>query len=142
MTSFNRLASTLVISLALGAALHSRAQEISRKPLEPQSVKLYALECGLTEFSDADYFSDTGEFAGKAMALPTLAKFGGRFVVKRTLQSQLPCFLIRHGNEWLLWDTGNDDRLAKLPNVLLPSFGGCDQLLIVNTGHSASQTTL
>ena len=61
------------------------------------ALKLYTLDCGLTEFKDADVFSDTGEYAGKYMALPT------------------PCYLIRHGHDWMLWDTGLSDKLAAEP---------------------------
>ena len=60
--------------------------------------KLYTLDGGLTEFTDADVFSDTGEYEGKPLALPT------------------PCYLIQHGREWVLWDTGLGDQLAAEPN--------------------------
>jgi len=66
-------------------------------------VRLYTLDCGLTEFKDADVFSDTGEYEGKYLALPT------------------PCYLIRHGEDWLLWDTGLSDKLAGQPKEI---FGG------------------
>ena len=41
--------------------------------------------------------SDTGEYAGH----------------KGTLQ--VPCFLIRHGKDWMLWDAGLGDEIAALP---------------------------
>jgi N-acyl homoserine lactone hydrolase len=28
------------------------------------------------------------------------------------------CYLVKHGNDWMLWDSGNPDRLAALPNGL------------------------
>jgi len=64
----------------------------------PVAVQLYTLDCGLTEFKDASAFSDTGEYDGRSVALPT------------------PCYLVHHGKDWLLWDTGNGDRLAALPH--------------------------
>lgn len=64
----------------------------------PPEIRLYTLDCGLTEFKDADVFSDTGEYEGKYLALPT------------------PCYLIRHGKDWLLWDTGLSDKLAAEPH--------------------------
>jgi glyoxylase-like metal-dependent hydrolase (beta-lactamase superfamily II) len=60
-------------------------------------IKLYTLDGGLTEFEDAAIFSDTGEYDGEPIALPT------------------PSYLIQHGDQWLLWDTGNGDHLADLP---------------------------
>lgn len=68
----------------------------ARPPADP-AIRLYTLDCGLTEFKDADVFSDTGEYEGKYLALPT------------------PCYLIRHGNDWMLWDTGLSDKLAAEP---------------------------
>ena len=67
--------------------------------------KLYTLDGGLTEFESADVFADTGEYEGKSIALPT------------------PCYLIQHGNEWMLWDTGLGDKLAAEPNGV-EKFGG------------------
>lgn len=61
------------------------------------AIRLYTLDCGLTEFQDADVFSDTGEYEGKYLALPT------------------PCYLIRHGQDWMLWDTGLSDKLVAEP---------------------------
>jgi N-acyl homoserine lactone hydrolase len=61
-------------------------------------MRLYTLDCGLNEFKDADVFSDTGEYTRKYIALPT------------------PCYLIRHGKDWLLWDTGLSDKLKAEPH--------------------------
>lgn len=36
-------------------------------------VQLYTCDCGLTEFKNADAFSDTGEYEGKSLALPAPA---------------------------------------------------------------------
>jgi N-acyl homoserine lactone hydrolase len=105
MTRFQWLASALVIALAFNGATESSAQQASNRPKSPEAVRLFTLDCGLTEFKDAAYFSDTGEYDGKSLALPT------------------PCYLIRHGNDWLLWDTGNGDELAEMPNGVT-KFGG------------------
>ncbi len=53
-----------------------------------QSIWLYALDCSRVEFKDMAMFSDTGEYDGKPGVLAT------------------PCFLIRHPEGVLLWDTG------------------------------------
>ncbi|MCU4119094.1 N-acyl homoserine lactonase family protein [Variovorax sp. N23] len=92
---------------AWGAPASSWAQQIGGGSIPPVSIKLYTLDCGLTEFQGAgsDVFSDTGEYEGKSLELPT------------------PCFLIQHGKDWLLWDTGLSDKLAVLPNGQ-EKFGG------------------
>jgi N-acyl homoserine lactone hydrolase len=64
---------------------------------QSQVVRLYTLDGGLTEFDDADVFSDTGEYAGQPIKLPT------------------PSYLIQHGAQWMVWDTGNGDQLASVP---------------------------
>lgn len=90
--------SAIVMLSVFGSATALRAQQVT-KPSPPAVIKLYTLDCGLTEFNEvgADVFSDTGEYEGKPLALPT------------------PCFLIKHGDDWLLWDTGLSDDLAVLP---------------------------
>jgi glyoxylase-like metal-dependent hydrolase (beta-lactamase superfamily II) len=99
-TSAFRIGPAWLLATVLGSgwAAPVMAQESPDK-LEPApAIRLYTLDCGLTEFKDADVFSDTGEYAGKYMALPT------------------PCYLIRHGSDWLLWDTGLSDKLAAEPH--------------------------
>ena len=73
----------------------AKAADTGEPPVE---VRLYTMDCGLAEFPDGDLFSDTGEYAGKHLALPT------------------PCFLIKHGRDWMLWDTGLGDAMASHPD--------------------------
>ncbi len=87
------LAAGLAALLASGPP-RADAGERPGKPAAAPAIRLYTLDCGLTEFKDADVFSDTGDYAGTYLALPT------------------PCYLIRHGEDWLLWDTGLSDTLA------------------------------
>jgi N-acyl homoserine lactone hydrolase len=89
---------TIAALLAAGATAPAGAQQGPAKATPPPAIKLYTLDCGLTEFKDADVFSDTGEYEGKPMALPT------------------PCYLIRHGKDWMLWDTGLSDKLVAEPH--------------------------
>jgi N-acyl homoserine lactone hydrolase len=103
MRAFKHFASAMVLAGAVfGPGL--AAGQTAKAQSAPE-VRLYTLDCGLTQFEDAAYFSDTGEYDGKSLKLPT------------------PCYLVRHGNEWLLWDTGNGDRLAALRNGV-SKFGG------------------
>jgi len=74
-------------------------------PTEPAAaaapaVKLYALNCGVLSVSDADMFADDGAYAGLARDLID------------------PCYLIRHPDGDLLWDTGLPQALADLPDGL------------------------
>lgn len=63
----------------------------------PVEVRLYTLDCGRIDFADEANFSDTGEHDGEHGAMP------------------VPCFLIRHGNDWMLWDAGLGDEIAATP---------------------------
>lgn len=59
-----------------------------------RAVELYAMECGTATFTNIDMFADDGSMAG----------------LERTLVD--PCFLIRHPQGDLIWDTGFSDALA------------------------------
>lgn len=63
----------------------------------PVDVRLYTLDCGTLEIDDMGMFSDTGEHGSE----------------KGTLA--VSCYLVKHGADWLLWDTGLGDRLATMP---------------------------
>src|SRR3546814_9152080 len=63
----------------------------------PATVRVYALDCGRVEFADLGMFSDTGEYDGQPGSLVA------------------SCFLIRHPNGDLLWDTGLGDHFAATP---------------------------
>lgn len=102
-SAFRRMASVLAATLVLAGTPRVPAQEAPGK--HGTDLKLYTLDCGLTEFKSADVFSDTGEYDGKPLALPT------------------PCYLIKHGKEWMLWDTGLGDGLAARPGGV-EKFGG------------------
>lgn len=98
MKTFSLLAVAFAAAFAASSAPPSGAKPTIGLQHSGVADRLYTLDCGLTEFADAAVFSDTGEYDGKPIALPT------------------PCYLIKHGDKWLLWDTGNGDKLASLPN--------------------------
>jgi N-acyl homoserine lactone hydrolase len=84
-----------LVHLAL-AAITASAMAAQSPPAA--SVRLYTLDCGHLDFPDMGDLSDTGENAGKPGVLA------------------VPCYLIHHGKDWMLWDTGLGDRIAAKPN--------------------------
>jgi N-acyl homoserine lactone hydrolase len=80
-----------VICILLVSALfvpHARANE------NESFVRLYTIDCGRIVFKDMGMFSDSGDYDGKPGVMAA------------------PCFLIQHGRETLLWDTGLGDKIA------------------------------
>jgi glyoxylase-like metal-dependent hydrolase (beta-lactamase superfamily II) len=62
---------------------------------ESSVVRLYTLDCGHLDLDDMGLFDDAHAGQRGEMAVP--------------------CYLIRDGGRWLLWDTGLGDALAVLP---------------------------
>ena len=54
----------------------------------PARIAIARLDCGTIQVNDLNVFSDTDAYVGKKMTLTD------------------SCYLIRHGDEYLLWDTG------------------------------------
>lgn len=104
-----KLFATLVALTAIVSA------SVSAAPAHPAPppLRLYTLDCGRLDIFDMGMFSDTGEHAGER---GTMA---------------VPCYLIRDGDGWLLWDTGLGDGIAATP-------GGIDKL----GGHWTVRRTL
>ena len=75
-----RIVMGFLLALTAGAAL---AQP---KPAAP--LQLWRLDCGSIQVSDFDVFSDTYLYPGQPKQLTA------------------SCYLIRHGDQYLLWDTG------------------------------------
>ena len=61
--------------------------------------RLTALNCGEIDVGDMNLFSDTDGYDGMTMTL------------------SVPCFLIEHGDQKLLWDLGLPDSMAEEPGV-------------------------
>ena len=81
---------TLLAAALLPAAL------VGAAPAAPD-MRLYTLDCGRIDFTDMANFADTGDHDGEHGAMP------------------VPCFLIRHGADWMLWDAGLGDEIAASP---------------------------
>lgn len=85
----------MLITVA-AALLASSATAQPAKPVSP-GVSITRLDCGSIRVSDFDVFSDSYLYPGK---------------VKQLTSS---CYLVRHGDQYLLWDTGVDGALAGKP---------------------------
>ncbi|MEP9400798.1 N-acyl homoserine lactonase family protein [Sphingomonas sp. VNH70] len=86
-----RIAAAAALLLTMGQA---------PKPAAPAAdVELWRLDCGGVQVNDLNAFSDTLAYTGQR---------------KRLVAS---CYLIRHGGDYLLWDTGLPEAvLGKAPN--------------------------
>lgn len=69
------------------------------------AIRLYAMDCGQLTTTNADAFADDGAYAGVARELI------------------VPCYLIRHPQGDLIWDTGLPESLAALPDGLAIPLG-------------------
>jgi N-acyl homoserine lactone hydrolase len=78
--------------LFLSVALSACAQP---KPKSTADVRLYPLECGEVRVLELDIFSDGGEYKGQQRDLA------------------VSCYLIRHPQGDLLWDTGLPDSISQ-----------------------------
>jgi len=63
----------------------------------PPDIRVYVLDCGHLDFRDMGMFDDSGALDGKPGEMSA------------------PCFLIRHPQGDLLWDTGLGDAIADRP---------------------------
>src|ERR1044072_5298150 len=90
-----------LLAFAAAAAL---ARPASAQAAAPE-VELWRLDCGALNGEDFSGYSDTHRYAGQ----------------KRDLV--VSCYLIRHGDEYLLWDTGLDAKLLVDPEPLAVQLG-------------------
>jgi glyoxylase-like metal-dependent hydrolase (beta-lactamase superfamily II) len=84
---FAALAASAVLAGCAGSG--QRAASVER---------LYVIECGENHVRDLSRFTGLEADKGRAQVF------------------SVNCYLIRHAKGWMLWDTGNADRLAALPN--------------------------
>lgn len=71
------------------------------------------LDCGTIQVNDLNVFSDTDAYIGQKMTLVD------------------GCYLLRHGDEYLLWDTGLP---ASLKGAALSDSGPMAATLLIQTG--------
>jgi N-acyl homoserine lactone hydrolase len=97
------LAAALVASMGLGAAL-AAAQSAPE-------LSLTRFDCGrTTTVADVGRFSDVAAFKGLS------------------IQLTFSCYLIKHGNDYLVWDTGNPAATGSAPPPTAPSSSLVEQL--------------
>lgn len=90
----------LLLSLAALAACAQPQQTAA------PAVQLYAMDCGRAAFRDVGVFADDDSMNGRSRELVN------------------PCYLIRHPEGDLIWDTGFSDAVADMPEGLeLPQLG-------------------
>ncbi len=85
-----RALAALLLTVATTTSANTKAASLPE-------VRLYTLDCGQLDFKDMALVSDTGDYAGRS---GTMA---------------VPCYLIRHGSTWVLWDAGLGDAIAGKP---------------------------
>lgn len=90
-----RLSAVALAILALASCTTTTSTDVRPGVVE----RMYVIDCGENHVSDLSRWTP-GENQGKAWV------FGNH------------CYLIRHAQGWMLWDTGNPDRIAALPNGL------------------------
>ncbi|HYD86391.1 MAG TPA: N-acyl homoserine lactonase family protein [Vitreimonas sp.] len=86
----------LAAAVALSALAACNQQQATETEAAP-AVQLYAMDCGRATFPNVDMFADDGSFAGQSRELI------------------VPCYLIRHPEGDLIWDTGFPDAVAAMP---------------------------
>jgi N-acyl homoserine lactone hydrolase len=67
-------------------------------PSKPAVERLYVIECGENHVKDLSRFTGLSSDQGRGQVF------------------SVNCYLIQHAKGWMLWDTGNADRLAAMPN--------------------------
>lgn len=91
------LAPFVALAAAIALAAPAAAGASDSPVATPPPLRLYTLDCGRLDIGDMGMFSDTGEHAGERGVMA------------------VPCYLIRDGDRWLLWDTGLGDAIAATP---------------------------
>jgi N-acyl homoserine lactone hydrolase len=76
------------LTRAAAALFAAPAMAFAPPPAAPADMALWRLDCGSVVVGDLDVFSDTYAYAGKTKTLTD------------------SCYLVRHGGQYLLWDTG------------------------------------
>lgn len=82
----------MIVFAAVAAFIVSMAVQTVRA--EDQALRLYTLDCGKIKVLDANIMDDTDSYAGP-------------------LELVASCYVIQHGNEYMLWDAGFNPEAIK-----------------------------
>lgn len=85
-----RIIASVLSSILLAGAAPAQAQAAP-------DIQLWRLDCGTIQVSDFDVFSDTYLYPGQPKQLTN------------------SCYVVKHGSDYLLWDTGVDKALIHRP---------------------------
>ena len=99
-----KLFSALLTALALAAVAPSAHAQEEKDAKPAPEIRLYHLDCGNITVTDLNVFSDTDAYIGKSKDLVA------------------SCYLIKHGEDWLLWDTGLPASTPRLADVTTRPF--------------------
>ena len=77
-----------ILAMLVAGTLVSGIAAFAASGQTPAKVKLWRLDCGTVAANDLDAFSDTHAYAGQHRVLTD------------------SCYLIKHGDTYMLWDTG------------------------------------
>src|SRR5260370_13237154 len=83
---------TFLAALSFGSPRHASAQQ---PPAKSGIERMYVLYCGDIALTDASSFTPGASGPGALT---------------------VSCYLIKHRDGWLLWDTGIPDAIASMPN--------------------------
>ncbi len=111
-----KLPAIMIIAIALLCVSPVWAQ--SKKP---GIDRLYVLDCGMGHAPDESARWTPGSNVGKAVDI------------------SVSCYLIRHGQDYFLWDTGISDQVASMPNGWLPTNNAAKDILWTRAKTLASQ---
>jgi len=118
--TFTKLAPTALVLLVLSA------------PAQAMTVRLWRLDCGAVQVNDLNLFSDSYAYAGRSQRLTD------------------SCYLIQHGADYMLWDTGlpeaqlgkplgNEPMSATLTQTVAKQLGTLDvrpdQITLIGISH-------
>lgn len=97
----------IAAAAALTALAACNQQQTAENEAAAPAVQLYAMDCGHATFANLDMFADDGSFANQSRELI------------------VPCYLIRHPDGDLIWDTGFPDAIAAMPGgrMEIPAMG-------------------
>jgi N-acyl homoserine lactone hydrolase len=96
----NTAATSVTGFLALACILSACASFTERGRLERTASveRMYVIDCGENHAKDVSLWTTTAEDKDKPYVFSN------------------NCYLIRHAKGWMLWDSGNADRVASMPN--------------------------